>query len=293
VQSIDRTFGRSPLSWTTSPAVAKVLIDSGANINAVDFLRHSALHRAVLSSASEDLVNVLLAKNIDTSLEDITGFTALDWGKTSNNPLTPLLQKVTHVKKQQVKPSQKKSEKGENKEKGKAAGGKGSSGPVSAHAYTISEEIAIAIARGIPKTAEKIRFIAIDYNWGPPVSGRHDKDFLQIWAIARTASQPKQVSLLGAYMGEKNWNVLIKFEHVKKVDEDYDLYVLRLDHRLPLEFVLKLECKDGSVHYDNNGGYGINYKLFPFQGRYTSAHAGSDHIQIYPSFVRCQIIPKQ
>jgi len=135
-----------------------------------------------------------------------------------------------------------------------------------------------------------VRFLAIDYNWGPPVSGRHDKDFLQLWVIARTAAQPKQVLLIGAYLGEKNWTAEHAFEFVKKVDKDYDLYLLKLEHRLPLEFVIKLESQDGSVDYDNNGGFGVNYKLMTFQGRWTSAHAGKDHIQIYHTFVRCQII---
>jgi len=92
------------------------------------------------------------------------------------------------------------------------------------------------------------------------------------------------------YWVKKNWNVKLSFEFVQTVDKDYDLYLLRTE-KLPVEFVIKLKSKDGSVYYDNNGGYGLNYKLVPFQGRWTSAHAGIGHLQIYPNFVHCQIIP--
>jgi hypothetical protein len=49
-----------------------------------------------------------------------------------------------------------------------------------------------------------VLFVAIDYNWGPPISGRFDVDFLQIWAAAKTSIGPKTVRLLGNYGPKSN-----------------------------------------------------------------------------------------
>jgi len=157
--------------------------------------------------------------------------------------------------------------------------------------YTLSENNAVDILKAMPKTHEKLRFICIDYNWGPPVSGRADKDFLQLWVAVKGDVQVKTVSLSGQFNCEKTWNAHQEFSFVKNVD-DYKLYLLQAEGRLPIEFILKLACKDGSVHYDNNGGYGLNYKLSPFIGRFTSAHAGEDHIHIFSLFVHCTVIKK-
>jgi hypothetical protein len=227
---------------------------------------------------------VLLSKGVDTGVKDITGFNALAWSK-EGDAVYEILKGVTAEKTEDEAPVKhhKTPEKG-----GKDAKNSGSRN------YTITKEVAIDIAKGIPKTSEKVRFIALDYNWGPPMGHRCDVDFLQLWVIATNKSKPKEVSLIGVYQNMKNWDVKLKLDFVSRVDADYDLYFLNLEtSRLPVEFVIKLECQDGSVHYDNNGGYGVNYKLLPYQGRYTSAHAGDDHIQIYPNFVRCQIISRK
>jgi len=134
--------------------------------------------------------------------------------------------------------------------------------------------------------------VCIDYNWGPPVSGRCDIDFLQIWVAVKSDVDAATVSLVGQFNGEKFWNAYFEFNFVKNTHNNYKLYLLQAEGRLPVEFVIKLECTDGSTHYDNNGGYGINYKLSPYQGRFTSAHAGEDHIQVYSKFVHFCIIKK-
>jgi len=144
----------------------------------------------------------------------------------------------------------------------------------------------------MPKTSEKVRFVCIDYNWGPPVSGRADKDFLQIWASVEFDVDPDIVSLVGKFNNEKPWNAFYTFDFVKEVDKTYKLYLLQVEGRLPVEFVIKLLCTNGSTYFDNNGGYDRNYKMCPFQGRFTSAHAGIDHIHIYSNFVHCSIVKK-
>jgi len=160
------------------------------------------------------------------------------------------------------------------------------------HPYTLKESDAVDILKSMPKTHEKVRFVCIDYNWGPPISGRYDKDFLQLWVAVKSDVDPETVSLEGCFNGDKSWNAYDEFNFVKNVD-DHKLYFLQTESdRLPVEFVIKLECTDGSVHYDNNGGYGRNYRLSPYQGRFTSAHAGEDHIHIFPSFVHYSIIKK-
>lgn len=284
VNTNDKTWGRPVLSWTKSAEVADFLIKSGASVNATDFLSQTPLHRAVISGAPVDLIKLLLSRGVNPNAKDLTGKYALDCSQ-NGDVVYDILKNVTKISESEAPVKHQKTPEKTGKEAKNTRGSR---------PYTITKEVAIEIAKNIPKTSEKVRFVAIDYNWGPPIGHRTDTDFIQLWVVTTNKSKPKEVSLIGVYQNMKNWDVKHQLSFVTRIeDSDYDLYFLNLEtSRLPIEFVIKLECQDGSVHYDNNGGYGVNYKLLPYQGRYTSAHAGTDHIQIYPNFVRCQIISR-
>ena len=57
---------------------AKVLLDHGADIEAVDASGRSVLHHAVTSSGSDELVQLLLAAGAVPGLRDNQGLTAMD-----------------------------------------------------------------------------------------------------------------------------------------------------------------------------------------------------------------------
>eukprot|EP01124_Arcella_intermedia_P010581 TRINITY_DN170_c0_g1_i2.p1 TRINITY_DN170_c0_g1~~TRINITY_DN170_c0_g1_i2.p1 ORF type:complete len:416 (-),score=78.37 TRINITY_DN170_c0_g1_i2:63-1277(-) len=199
------------------------------------------------------------------------------------------------AKPQEAKKGQEGKPKAEEKpkaqEKSKGQGGKPAA-PVTSP-YTLTLENVEDIFQAFPSPSEKIRFIAIDYHWGPPISGRFDTDFMQIWVAVASQTQPKSVQVHGRAHGESEWTVDLPLSFVKALSPAYDLYYLRTEWGLPVEFVLKLVSQDGSVHYDNNGGYGQNYLLNRCGGRYTSAHVGHDHIQVYKEFVNCWIVKKR
>ncbi len=121
--------------------------------------------------------------------------------------------------------------------------------------------------------------VALDCNWGPPVSGRFDTDFLQVWAAAATSLKPKRVSLWGESLwparDNSEWNIEVNLNPVSTEGEML-LFFSELGSRseFPDQFVIRMESEDGSVFYDNNGGYGVNYRLVRCGGRMTSAVVG-------------------
>jgi hypothetical protein len=131
-----------------------------------------------------------------------------------------------------------------------------------------------AIAGAMPGVPP-VCLVALDSNWGAPVSGRFDTDFLQVWAAADSRLKPQQVSLSGA-RNNSGWDIHADFELVSTVG-DRQLYYLAFSsqYQFPSEFVIQMKAGDGTVHWDNNGGYGVNYRLVPYAGRVTSAVVGS------------------
>jgi len=111
--SKDTIYGRSVLSWTQNYEVAQYLLKLGVSVNMTDYLKQTALHRAVIHSASVELVKLLIESRIDPNMEDLTGLTALEWSTQVNNTkLGEILEKVTkkkppkeHVVKPPAKPS--------------------------------------------------------------------------------------------------------------------------------------------------------------------------------------------
>ena len=144
--------------------------------------------------------------------------------------------------------------------------------------YTLNQ----ANARDIleqSKSSSPITLVALDYNWGPPVSGRFDRDFYQIWAAARLDLRPRTVKLVSnieQYWQPQKWSDKPAFTPVEDCG-DYRLYFLSAPTYFS-EFVIKMETGDGQTYYDNNGGFGINYRIMPHSGRGTTAIAGDGAI---------------
>ncbi len=137
--------------------------------------------------------------------------------------------------------------------------------------FTLDANAAAAIAATMKNSP--VSLAALDCNWGPPVSGRFDTDFLQAWACAQTALKPKSVTLEGA-KDDSDWNIRGDFSPVQAVG-DLTLYFLSMSYGFPNQFVIRMETEDGAVYCDNNGGYGVNYRLKSYGGRVTSAVAGN------------------
>ena len=140
--------------------------------------------------------------------------------------------------------------------------------------FTLDLQDVSTIARSIDRSV-LVRLAALDCNWGAPVSGRFDTDFLQVWAVVDARMQPQRVSLSGRRF-EDAWNVHAELSCVGEV-EGRGLYYLALSSQtqFPTEFVVLLETQNGSIYYDNNGGFGVNYRLTPYAGRVTSAVVGA------------------
>jgi hypothetical protein len=124
------------------------------------------------------------------------------------------------------------------------------------------------------RSTPPVCLVALDCNWGPPVSGRFDTDFLQVWAAAAIRLKPKRVSLVGA-RDDSKWNIEVDLDPVLTVGGMQLCFAaLGSQHEFPNQFVIRMESEDGSVFYDNNGGDGVNYRLVAYHGRMTSAVVG-------------------
>lgn len=149
--------------------------------------------------------------------------------------------------------------------------------------FTLSEENAIDLLEQTVSPMVAVALVAVDYNWGAPVSGRFDSDFLQIWAAARIDLHPRPPKLVGNYdrFGPSvNWSDKYAFERVRDCGT-HALYFLNNALALGTEFVIMIEAEDGCVYYDNNGGYGVNYRLSPYGGRGTTAvNSGEAIVQL-------------
>jgi hypothetical protein len=115
--------------------------------------------------------------------------------------------------------------------------------------------------------SRKVILIAVDGNWGPPVSGRFDTDFLNIWAVVM---EKGNLVLQGARDGA--WNIELPFESMEKVGE-LKLYKLHLSGQsgFPNEFVVRFDTGTESF-YDNNQGR--NYQIPAYGGYFVSAAPG-------------------
>jgi len=130
----------------------------------------------------------------------------------------------------------------------------------------LSDETVIALVK--QKHVNPVFFAAIDCNWGPPVSGRADADYFNLWVAVQYFDEQDKVFLQGARFDD--WSV----EHEMKLMAHADkigIYQVSLHdaYTFPNEFVVRLNKADGGVFYDNNSGN--NFRLEPYRGHYISA----------------------
>lgn len=144
--------------------------------------------------------------------------------------------------------------------------------------YTLTESDVIDLLTPSLTSNEPVLMVAVDYNWGPPISGRFDVDFLQVWAAPRSDLRPRRVSLLGNYGPQGAWSNALALRQVRDLGTR-QLYLLDSAAGLATELVIEMEAGDGTLYYDNNGGYGVNYRIARYQGRGASAIAGADAIR--------------
>jgi hypothetical protein len=154
--------------------------------------------------------------------------------------------------------------------------------------YSLTSDQVIALAQQIARG--DVRFIAIDYNWGPPRSGRFDTDWMHLWAVTNTARGRGILYLQGKGTGRENeWYINAPFTFIVNITNipyqlhgvEYSLYHLELrsQYDFPVEFVLRFDADDGSTYYDNNNCQ--NYKILnPWNGRGLSA-IGTDKAIFY------------
>jgi len=120
-----------------------------------------------------------------------------------------------------------------------------------------------------------VAVISILCNWGPPVSGRFDEDFLDVWAVTDDSLRPKSLVLYGCGVAgdsqpvsTRAWRDVGEFGKSKAVDvtgRPVGLY--HYSSSLPVDqFVVRLTDSRDEYHYDNNGGYGIDYHLHRYHG---------------------------
>ncbi len=139
--------------------------------------------------------------------------------------------------------------------------------------FTLNARDVADILKSI-RSRPPVCLVALDCNWGPPVSGRFDTDFLQVWAAAASSLKPKRVSLVGA-RDDSEWNIEVDLDPVS-TEGEMQLYFAALNsqYEFPNQFVIRMESEDGCLFYDNNGGHEVNYRLVAYSGRMTSAIVG-------------------
>jgi hypothetical protein len=134
-------------------------------------------------------------------------------------------------------------------------------------AWQLSEDEVELVASSPFRSGAIVSVITILCNYGAPVSGRFDEDFLDIWVAADESLNPRSVTLYGCGTmledpDRPNWRDIGEFVKSKMADIQGRAVGLYHFSGPPVdEFVVRLTDDRGNHHYDNNGGYGANYRL--------------------------------
>lgn len=62
--------------------------------------------------------------------------------------------------------------------------------------------------------------------------------------------------------------------------------------RFPVEFVIMVETRTGSKFYDNNGGFGVNYRLQPHKGYFSNIVSADSKICVFQDIIPYKTIDK-
>ena len=153
--------------------------------------------------------------------------------------------------------------------------------------YALTNDQAIALAK--QKANGHVKFIAIDYNWGAPISGRFDTDWMRIWGVSIDDPEVGTLYLYGT-KDDYKWDVNIPFAPMSNLENpQYFLYYLELNRiDFPVEFVLRFDRKDGTSYYDNNNEK--NYRILNAnQGRGLSGIGTAEAIFDFESIIPCHL----
>jgi hypothetical protein len=138
--------------------------------------------------------------------------------------------------------------------------------------YALTQADADALAQQIPVSG--VQLLGLDYNWGPPVSGRFDTDYLTV--LAGVSGGLSGTLYLQGQGTDGSWNLELPFEPVGMVrgaGESVEVMVYALSvgqqSQFPQQFVLRFDVADGPSLYDNNDWR--NYALVPYGGRGATA----------------------
>ncbi len=134
-----------------------------------------------------------------------------------------------------------------------------------------------------------VSVMSIVCNWGPPISGRFDSDYLDVWIAADESLQPKSIVLHGcesaSWEGDRcaPWRDVGECIRSKSVDlHGRAVGIYRFSGQPIDQFVVRLTDGQGNQHYDNNGGYGINYRLHRYRGLQLNCVRTSNQVPFRP-----------
>jgi hypothetical protein len=123
---------------------------------------------------------------------------------------------------------------------------------------------------------------------GPPVSGRYDEgDYLDVWAAVDESLHAKSVVLYGCGTLSEDpncpdWRDINELARCKTLQiRGRSVSVYRFSGAPVDEFVVRLTDSRGQTHYDNNGGFGVNYRLRRYQGLQVSCVRASNAFVSY------------
>lgn len=121
--------------------------------------------------------------------------------------------------------------------------------------------------------------IAMECNWGAPVSGRFDTDYLLLWAAAKCEKDAK-VYIYGRHTGTSAWNIKTELLPGDELINGYRLFKAEIHSQFefPEEYVILME-KDSQSYYDNNNQK--NYYITPYAGCTSSFITGGDKIYVF------------
>lgn len=125
------------------------------------------------------------------------------------------------------------------------------------------DEVELVASRHLRSDAA-ISVISELYNYGAPISGGHDQDFLDIWVAADESLTPRSVSLYGCGTAfedpdHSDWRDIGEFVKSKTVTiNGRSVGLCHFSGPPVAEFVVRVIDYQGNHHYDNNGGYGAN-----------------------------------
>jgi hypothetical protein len=138
----------------------------------------------------------------------------------------------------------------------------------------LSDEVVAALAR-VKKSDAPVALAAVDGNWGAPISGRANTDFLNIWVIAKADCAGK-VYVYGARSG--TWNISDALTYQEDLGDGYGLFKFTSlsQWQFPDEFVIRFDINPNEFVYDNNNA--ANYKIAAYHGYFASVKISDKYI---------------